>query len=124
MKIEIQEKKNVYIMELDGRLTIEQDDDFFREFVKIINKTMKPKAIIIECTKLSFIDSTGIGYLVRCMKKATPNKIQMHLTCVNEDVLKIIKIARLDKFLSVAKWDDLERKYFEDSDIDELINSI
>jgi anti-sigma B factor antagonist len=123
MKIEILEKRNIFIIQLDGSLTIEHEDVFFKNFEKTINKEPKPTAIIIECLKLDFINSTCLSYFIICMKKAANKEVPLYFTNIRKRVSKIFEVTRLKKFFNIIKWEELKKKYFsEDPDIDKLIS--
>jgi len=125
MEIDSEKISNVYIMKIKGRLAIDVGEDLIAAYEKIVyaDEENKPKAIAFDCTGLTFIDSTGIGAVVRCMKNAISQNISLHLTNVTPDILKILKLAELNKFLSILEGQEFHEKYIGD-DIDEIIDSI
>lgn len=53
--------------------------------------------IYLDCEKLEYIDSTGLGALVAMLKKVRQFGGNFHLVNVKASILKIFKITDLDK---------------------------
>lgn len=60
-----------------------------------------PAHVIIDMTPVSFMDSTGLGVLVRALKRARENDTRLDLVISNERVLKVLSITQLDTVLSI-----------------------
>ncbi len=91
---------NCQIFHLLGQL------DAFSEpaFQKVILGYVKPEAnqIILDLSKIDFIDSSGIGALVRIVKKLDTVKGKMQIVS-NPRVTQTVKLVRLEKFLNLKK---------------------
>lgn len=48
-----------------------------------------------------FIDSTGLGVIVSIYKKCMENKGSLKLKHLNDDVLRVFKLTRLDKVFDI-----------------------
>jgi anti-anti-sigma factor len=78
--------------------------DAFSEptFRKVLNKHIEegPKNIILDLSKIDFIDSSGLGALVQLVKKAQAEEGTLQIV-TNPRVTQTVKLVRLEKFLSL-----------------------
>lgn len=93
-------RDNCQLFRLTGLL------DAFSEpnFVKVLNKCVDdgPKNVILDLSKIDFIDSSGLGALVQVAKKAQ-NEGGLLQIVTNARVTQTVKMVRLDKFLSLQE---------------------
>ncbi|MFP4121259.1 STAS domain-containing protein [Coleofasciculus sp.] len=91
-------KSNYQLFRLTGLL------DAFSEptFAKVIGKSVDegPKNIILDLSKIDFVDSSGLGALVRIAKKAQTAEGKLQIV-TNARVTQTVKLVRLEKFLSL-----------------------
>lgn len=91
-------RKNCQIFHLLGQL------DAFSEptFQKVILSYLKQGAnqIILDLSQIDFIDSSGIGALVRIAKQLEGVKGKMQIVS-NPRVTQTVKMVRLEKFLNL-----------------------
>ncbi len=78
--------------------------DAFSEpnIVKVLGKCLEdgPKNVVLDLSKIEFIDSSGLGALVQIAKQAqTAGGLLQIVT--NARVTQTVKMVRLDKFLSL-----------------------
>jgi anti-anti-sigma factor len=76
--------------------------DAFSEsaFRKVITKCFDdgPANIILDLSKIEFLDSSGLGVLVQLAKKAQEHQGQLQIV-TNPRVTQTVKMVRLEKFL-------------------------
>lgn len=60
-----------------------------------------PTQLIVDLTNVTFMDSTGLGVLVRALKRSREQEIRLDLIVTNERVLKVIGITGLDTVLPI-----------------------
>lgn len=91
-------KDNYQIFRLTGLL------DAFSEptFLKVIGNCIKegPYDVILVLSQIDFIDSSGLGALVRLVKEAQSNQGSLQVV-TNPRVTQTVKLVRLEKFLSL-----------------------
>jgi anti-anti-sigma factor len=89
-------RDNCQLFRLTGLL------DAFSEpsFVKILGKCIKegPKNVILDLSKIDFIDSSGLGALVQVAKLSQTEEGMLQIV-TNARVTQTVKMVRLDKFL-------------------------
>ena len=63
--------------------------------------TANPSSVVIDLTKVDFIDSSGLGALVKIAKLCNETK-RSFLLVGNSRVVQTIKLVRLEEFLHLA----------------------
>ena len=91
-------KTNYQLFRLTGLL------DAFSEpnFQKVLGKCVEegPKHLILDLSKIDFVDSSGLGALVQLVKKAQGKEGTLQIV-TNPRVTQTVKLVRLEKFLSL-----------------------
>ena len=59
------------------------------------------KQIVVDLTDVSFMDSSGLGVIVRGLKRAREAEIDLDLVISNDRVLKVFAITGLDQVLKI-----------------------
>ncbi|NEO33678.1 MAG: STAS domain-containing protein [Symploca sp. SIO3C6] len=91
-------RENYQLFRLTGLL------DAFSEatFRKVVGKNIDdgPKNIILDLSKIDFVDSSGLGALVQLVKRAQNAEGSLQIV-TNPRVTQTVKLVRLEKFLSL-----------------------
>ena len=110
MKIDIVRNDNVVNIKLIGKYDIEELLFFSTLFTDEISK--KPKVIALDLEELSYIDSSGIGSLIRYMNMSAKENIEFLCYNLSDNIENIFKISKLDRFLTILSQDAFRKKYF------------
>jgi len=85
---------DVTILDLDGKLTIGKGDVVLRDaLLEEMNKGIKN--VVINLDKVTTIDSSGLGELIRCKVTATSSDAAVKLLHVNIKARKLLTMAQL-----------------------------
>lgn len=85
---------DVTILDLDGKLTIGKGDVVLRDaLLEEMNNGVKN--VIINLDKVTTIDSSGLGELIRCKVTATSSDAAVKLLHVNIKARKLLTMAQL-----------------------------
>lgn len=57
--------------------------------------------IVVDMTKVSFLDSTGLGVLVGCMKRLRSHSGTLRLVCAESRILKVFSITGLTQVFPI-----------------------
>lgn len=100
-------------MSLRGNLDVQESYQIFHltglldafsepTFRKVIGKHIEdgPKHIILDLSKIDFIDSSGLGALVQLAKQAQAAEGTLQIVS-NPRVTQTVKLVRLEKFLAL-----------------------
>jgi anti-sigma B factor antagonist len=106
VKIPVEDMAIVY---LEGKFTIEDVHQFRMETAPLLHDAMK--VILLCCTKLEFIDSSGIGSLILLMNTSRNMNIDLVVYDLQDSITRVFKTAFLDKFFRVLALEDVRGMY-------------
>jgi len=89
------EEKNVWCARAEGEVDIFNSNTFRDGLLALLAETQA--GIIIECTDLKYIDSTGLGALVSVLKNVKAGGGSITLRNLKPSLAKLFKITSLDK---------------------------
>lgn len=94
MEITKRTNGDVTILDLDGKLTIGKGDVVLRDaLLEELDKGNKN--VVINLDKVTTIDSSGLGELIRCKVTATSSEAAVKLLHVNIKARKLLTMAQL-----------------------------
>lgn len=120
MELKLNQVGKIKIIEISGKYDIESTE----EFEKIFNQQLdsKPQIVGIDMTKLDYIDSSGIGSLIKCLNSLKNKNGKMILVGIKPMIMNVFKLAKLDMFFEIISKVDFDTKYMDnDDDIDALL---
>lgn len=103
------EKPDLLIIKLDGKFDIEQTQTFEKSFASLIES--QPPRIGMDMTELNFIDSSGMGSLIKGLNKTRNYGGEMILFGLKPMILNVFKLAKLDNFFKVVTPDEFQKEY-------------
>jgi len=109
MKIIIEKFPEITIINLNGEFyvaNVVKFEDVWNTQVK-----NKPEVIAINCKELTYIDSSAIGTLVKCLNNAIHNNIKLQFFDMNASIMNIFKTAKLDKFFTITTREKLDQDF-------------
>jgi anti-sigma B factor antagonist len=95
MELDIREDGRVTILKLTGDLGIGEPETLFKRTVSRLLEEGKVH-ILVDCTNLRFVDSTGLGALVRALTTSQNEGGQTKLLGVGPHMRKLLEMTRLD----------------------------
>ena len=99
LTISIEEKeKKIITLIFVGKFNIESVPLFDDKYYSLINTDIR--TIYLNFKKLTYIDSSGIGALIRALNVAKKSNIEFILYDVQEAVHKILEQAYIDKYFT------------------------
>ncbi len=89
-----------WLFEISGELDLEAS----AKFSDILNDSIKQKKanIVLDCTSLSFIDSTGLGILISVYKKIKDDNYAISIKNPKQNINKLLNITGLNKLFKVS----------------------
>lgn len=94
MKINTEVIQKIFVVTCEGsRLDATFAQEFFSSMQRFIQKG--PMDIVLDLSSVEFVDSTGLGAIVRCLKELDGHGLLV-LCGVNEMVLSLLKMTHLD----------------------------
>ena len=99
----IVEKKHVEhftILYVEGLIKLGESAEFFSSALENVLKN-ESSNVIIDFTKIDYIDSTGIGELVGYLGKFTTQNRKLILVNPSERIQKLLRLAKLDTVFKI-----------------------
>jgi len=95
MTFEFSENPKSWLISIEGEVDIFNSAEMKTKLIELIEKN--PADIKIECSKLTYIDSTGLGALIAVLKKIKEYEKSIYFQNLKPSLSKLFKITNLDK---------------------------
>ncbi|WDV45921.1 STAS domain-containing protein [Clostridiaceae bacterium M8S5] len=82
-----------------GDIDISTSNGFKEELISYIEE--KKSDIVVDCAKLEYIDSTGLGVMISGLKRIKEYNKNIILKDMKKSILKLFEITELDKVFIV-----------------------
>lgn len=89
-----------YLIELIGDLDIYNNKKFKEKLADIYEDL--DKDIVVDCTKLEYIDSTGLGSFISLLKLTRDEEKEITVKNLKKNIKKVFKITDLDKLFNLG----------------------
>jgi len=90
---------DVLILVADGGLNTDTADQFITDLEKLVDAGVRK--IIVDCGKLTYISSFGLGVLLRLHKRLQQHGGDVKLASIEGIVPQALQLTRLDKFFEI-----------------------
>lgn len=123
MELKLSTTGKIKSIEIAGKFDIESTEEFESIFNKLIESS--PNLVSIEMSRLDYIDSSGIGSLIKSLNSLKNKKGKLLLVGMKPMIQNVFKLAKLDMFFEIMSSADFQQRYLDgksdDSDIDDLL---
>lgn len=99
MHIQIKEQDSVVIFMIEGEIDLYNSPGLRQQLTSKISKGAKK--ILVDFSEVKYIDSSGLATLIEGLQKMNRQKGQMKLCCLNQSIMDIFEVARLDDVFSI-----------------------
>jgi anti-sigma B factor antagonist len=103
--IEKKHVENFTILYVQGLIKLGESAEFFSSALEGVLKSESTN-VIIDFTKIDYIDSTGIGELVSYLGKFTNQNRKLILVNPSERIQRLLKLAKLDAVFKIYDSED------------------
>ena len=69
----------------------------------LLDQLAQGQALCVDLADVSYMDSSGIASLVEAYQRARDKSLGFALSSVSEPVLKVLKLARLDRVFTIQR---------------------
>lgn len=99
MKLKVERAGKVAVVTLPGNSL---DAGNSREFKNDINPVLdKHKQVVFDLSELAFVDSSGCGALVSCLRRVRTDSGDLKLCRVSRQVLDLFSVIRMDRIFEI-----------------------
>lgn len=93
---------NTYVIHVNGVFNFKSCQKFLKS-IEIASKTLTVEKIVIDCTKVSFIDSSALGVLLIAQDQLQKKSLPFVVRGVNGQVKRMLSLTKLDEILEIIK---------------------
>ena len=104
-------QEDILIIKADGDLNSETADEFVESIGKLVDAGLH--SIIIDCSGLDNISSSGLGMLVRLHKRMDEKIGDVKIASVKGLIVSVLRMTRLDKMFSIYPDVESARQAFK-----------
>ncbi|MCT8332838.1 STAS domain-containing protein [Leptospira sp. 85282-16] len=122
MELKLNSTGKIKTIEIAGKFDIESTEEFESIFAKIIEPN--PSIVSIDMGRLDYIDSSGIGSLIKSLNSLKNKKGKLILVGMKPMIMNVFKLAKLDMFFEIMSEMDFRTKYVSDDDTDSEIDDL
>lgn len=101
MEINIKRFKTIYIFLLNGELDLYNASKVEKYFHSVCSRDIT--ALILDFEDVSYIDSSGLGSLLKLKSLSSEKKLNFCLSSVTGEVLNVLKLTNLTRFFSISE---------------------
>lgn len=105
MDLNDQKIDNYLVLSVNGNIVLE-DTTKLKDHVEQYIEDASLKGIIIDCEKVTFIDSSGLGLIVSIYKTLKKMGKKLALTALSERTMEIFTLTKLDNILTITRDND------------------
>ena len=105
MIVEKKHVDNFTILYVEGLIKLGESAEFFSSALENVLKNESTN-VIVDFTKIDYIDSTGIGELVGYLGKFTTQNRKLILVNPSERIMKLLKLAKLDAVFKIYNTEE------------------
>lgn len=99
IEMSFNEKEKRWIFRPIGEIDIYTSPEFKSRVLEAFGT--RESDILIDCTDLEYVDSTGLGVLIYILKELKEKKYKIYLENVKANIKKLLDITKLDKMFII-----------------------
>ncbi len=101
MEVKTFDKDGVLVFQVDGEINISTSPELKKQFEK-----QTSKKVVVDLTKVAYIDSSGLATLVEILKRTKSQSGSLALSGLSDKVKSLFEITKLDKLFQVSATQD------------------
>jgi anti-sigma B factor antagonist len=110
--IEKRSRGKVTILDIEGAIKLGESAEFFSQTLDNVLRKEKTN-VVINFSRINYIDSTGMGELIGYLSKFSGENRQVVLVNPSGRILRLLEVVRLDKIFKLFQDEDAAVAYAE-----------
>ena len=106
MDIQVESRGNRRIVHIRGKITFEYCPALQGRLDSVVDEGVKE--VVIDFKEVPFIDSSGVGEVLRLFKRMKENNGEVILANANQKLRDLFSMYRFDQFMKIRGEQDLE----------------
>jgi|SRR5579863_3084840 len=111
LQISTRELERVVVVDVVGKLTISESRTQLRDLIHVLSGTGRKK-FLLNLAGVDYVDSDGMGELVRCFTTVRQRGGELKLVHVNKRVADLLQITRLNTLFEIYDQEQLALRAF------------
>ncbi len=99
MNIDVKNMNDYVVVSVEGRLDTTQSDNFEKNMSELV--TTGKNRIILDCSKLEYISSSGLRVFLIMQKKMMTSSGQLRICCLQPSIREIFEISGFTMIFSI-----------------------
>lgn len=99
MSVKTESKNGIIVCRVEGEIDINSSPDFKKAFDKLISG--KTPRIVINLSKVTYVDSSGLATLVEIFKNMKSYGGKMRLASLSPKIRSLFEITKLEKLFEI-----------------------
>ncbi len=112
MKVDLRRQGAVAILDVDGQITFESTPTLRQSMMGALRDN---STVLVNLTKVAYMDSSGIATLVEGLKEAQNRKANFGLFGLTKNTRNVLRLVRLDKVFRLFENEHDALRQFEPS---------
>jgi len=108
MNIQVESQRNRRIVRVNGRITFEYCP-VFQNRLDAVSTEEDVRQVVIDFSQVPFIDSSGVGEILRLFKRIRELDGEVVLMNPNKKLQDLFLMYRFDQFMKICAETDLDR---------------
>ncbi len=105
--VEMRKRKNIGIIMPEGEIVFENSNDLKKEVKNKLRDEQDISNLIVNLEQVSYLDSSGVGFLISLLKFMRQQEGKLVLTNLDEKVKRVIELTKLDGIIDI--YEDAEK---------------
>lgn len=105
MDIQVESREDRCIIHIKGKVTFEYCPALQSRLDSVINESVR--VVVIDFKEVPFIDSSGVGEVLRLLKRMQENSGEVVLANPNSKLQELFAMYRFDKFMKILEDTDI-----------------
>lgn len=87
------------VIELKGEVDLYTCPELKQELLRVIEEGAM--LVVVDLTETTFIDSTGLGVLIRGVERLQPEGGRLAVVCIDPNMVKVFEVTGLNRVFSI-----------------------
>jgi anti-anti-sigma factor len=105
---------------IEEDIKMENAPIFYDEFIK--SNDYLGKKVFFDFSKINFIDSSGIGILIRCVDYLRERSSELIFVSVSKSMNTVFRLAGLNQFFNIIEKKELSQ-YLKKEELEKLVSN-
>ncbi|MBB4929493.1 anti-sigma B factor antagonist [Lipingzhangella halophila] len=100
LQITTREDDDGVVLVLDGEIDMASEEQFHR-VVRDTLDSVSTRRVVLDCTRLRFVDSSGLRVLIQSHRSARERGVALFIASVTERLTQILRVTGIDTRITI-----------------------